>query len=287
VDWSILLVVLIGGLATGAIYALAAEGLNLIWGVMGVVNLAHGELLMIGAFVTYYGWAELGINPLVSVLPVAAVLYVVGRGIEYAVIGRVIGSPELISLLLTFGISVLITNVAVATIGAEFRTVDFLERRVPIGDSALSLNQLVMALAAIALSLGMYFFLQRSRTGMAIRAVATDRDMAEQVGIDTRSIYNKTFALGAVLAGVAGALITPLVAFNPLVGQAYILTAFAVVVLGGMGNFLGALIAGLLIGVVEALVAYSFSVQLSEAVAFVVIILTLSLRPQGIMGARA
>lgn len=286
-DLSILLVIVIGGLATGAIYALAAEGLNLTWGVMGVVNLAHGELLMIGAFVSYYCWTGLGINPLLSTVPVAVALYLVGRGIEVAFISRVIGSPELISLLLTFGISVLITNVAVATIGAEFRTVDFLDQRVPIGDSAVSLNQLVMAGAAIALSLGMYVFLQRSRTGMAIRAVATDRDMAEQVGIDTRRIYTTTFALGAVLAGIAGALITALVAFNPLVGQAYILTAFAVVVLGGMGNFLGALIAGLLIGVVEALVAYFFSVQLSEAVAFIVIILTLSLRPQGILGARA
>lgn len=286
-DPSILLVVLIGGLATGAIYALAAEGLNLVWGVMKVVNLAHGELLMLGAFVSYWCWAELGINPILSIVPVAAVMYVLGRVIEFVFISRVIGSPELISLLLTFGFSVLITNVAIATIGAEFRAIDFLTTRVPIGSSALRLNTLVMAAAAIVLSLLMYVFLQRTRTGAAIRAVAIDRDMAEQVGIDTRRIYNFTFALGAVLAGIAGALITPLVTFNPLVGQAYILTAFAVVVLGGMGNFLGALIAGLLIGVVEAFVAYQFSVQLSEAVAFIVIILTLTLRPQGIMGARA
>jgi branched-chain amino acid transport system permease protein len=286
-DLSILLAVLLSGLATGAIYALAAEGLNLIWGVMRVVNLAHGELLMIGTFVTYFLWSAWGINPLLAAFPTALVLYFVGRALERAFISRVIGSPELISLLLTFGISIMITNVAVLTIGAEFRTVRFLDQAVAIGGTALPLNQLVMAAAAIVLSIGMYVILQRTRTGTAIRAVAIDRGMAEQVGINTRQVYNRTFALGALLAGVAGALITPLVAFNPLVGQAYILTAFAVVVLGGMGNFLGALIAGLLIGIVEAGVAYSFSVQLSEGVAFLVIILTLLVRPTGIMGSRS
>jgi branched-chain amino acid transport system permease protein len=227
-----------------------------------------------------------GINPLLAAIPAAVALFFVGLGLEKLFIRRVIGSPELISLLLTFGISIFITNIGVLTLGAEFRTIRFLDQPVSILGTSLPLNQLVMAAAAIALSLGMYVVLQRTRTGTAIRAVAIDRDMAQQVGINTKKIFGRTFALGAALAGVAGALVTPLVAFNPLIGQTYILTAFAVVVLGGMGNFLGALIAGLLIGIVEAGVAYTVSVQLSSGVVFLVIILTLLFRPTGILGAR-
>ncbi|MDQ2624853.1 MAG: branched-chain amino acid ABC transporter permease [Actinomycetota bacterium] len=285
-ELTILTAILISGLATGAIYALAAEGLNLIWGVMRVVNLAHGELMMIGVFVSYALWSVWGINPLLAAIPAAVALFFVGLGLEKLFIRRVIGSPELISLLLTFGISIFITNIGVLTLGAEFRTIRFLDQPVSILGTSLPLNQLVMAAAAIALSLGMYVVLQRTRTGTAIRAVAIDRDMAQQVGINTKKIFGRTFALGAALAGVAGALVTPLVAFNPLIGQTYILTAFAVVVLGGMGNFLGALIAGLLIGIVEAGVAYTVSVQLSSGVVFLVIILTLLFRPTGILGAR-
>lgn len=284
---SVLVVVLLSGLTTGAMYALAAEGLNLIWGVMKVVNLAHGELLMLGAFTTYFLWSVAGISPLVSVIPTAVVLYAIGSLLERTMIRRVIGSPELISLLLTFGISILITNVSVVAFGAEFRSVPFLQEPVAIGSSALPLNRLVMAGVAVILSLITYGLLQGTKMGTAIRAVSIDRDMAEQCGIDTRRVYNVTFALGALLAAIAGALITPLVPFNPLIGQTYILKAFAVVVLGGMGNFLGALYAGLLIGVVEAAVAYTFSVQISEAVAFLVIIATLLVRPSGLMGARA
>jgi len=285
-ELTILTAILISGLATGAIYALAAEGLNLIWGVMRVVNLAHGELMMIGVFISYALWSVWGVNPLLAAIPAAAGLFVVGLGIERLFVRRVIGSPELISLLLTFGISIFITNIGVLTLGAEFKTIRFLDEPVSILGTALPLNQLVMAAAAIVLSLAMYVVLQRTRTGTAIRAVAIDRDMAQQVGIDTKKIFGRTFALGAALAGVAGALVTPLVAFNPLIGQTYILTAFAVVVLGGMGNFLGALIAGLLIGVVEAGVAYTVSVQASSGVVFLVIILTLLFRPTGILGAR-
>lgn len=284
---STLAVVLISGLATGAIYALVAEGLNLIWGVMRIVNLAHGEFLMIGAFVSYYLWQGLGWNPLLAILPAIVILGLLGLGIQVSIIRPIIGSPELISLLLTFGLSILITNLAVLALGAEFRSVNFLQQGLRVGDSAVGLNQIVIALVAVAVSIGMFEVLRRSKIGLAIRAVAVDRSMSEQVGIDSRRILAFTFALGAVLAGVAGVLVSPLVPFNPLVGQIYILKAFAVVVLGGMGNFLGALFAGLLLGVVEAGVAYGVSVQLSDGVAFIVLILALFLRPEGLMGSRS
>lgn len=281
---STLLVVLISGLATGAIYALVAEGLNLVWGVMKIVNLAHGEFLMIGAFVSYYCWQGFGWNPLLSLIPAIVVLGLVGLGIHVSVIRPVIGSPELFSLLLTFGLSILITNLAIIFVGAEFKSVPFMQTPLSIGSSAVALNRVVLGVVGVGLSIGMYEALRRTWVGLATRAVAIDRSMAEQVGVNSKRILALTFAVGAILAGIAGVLVSPLVPFNPLVGQVFMLKAFAVVVLGGMGNFLGALYAGLLLGVIEAVVAYQLSVQLSEGVAFVVLILVLLVRPEGIMG---
>lgn len=282
----IFLTILISGLLTGALYALAAEGLNLIWGVMRIVNLAHGELLMLGAVLTYLGWHLWGLNPLVAGAGAFAVIYAFGNLLNRTIVNRVVGSPELISLLLTFGISILITNVTVLAFGAEFRQVRYLQEPILIFGVPVGQNQLLAGIVSVVLSLGMFWLLQRTRLGRAMRAVAIDGTMAAQVGIDTRRIYNITFGLGAALAGVAGTLVSTLYAFNPLVGQTFILKSFAVVVLGGMGNFLGALLAGLIIGLVESGVAFYLSVHLSEAVAFVAIILTLLLRPSGLLGSR-
>jgi branched-chain amino acid transport system permease protein len=282
----IFLTILISGLLTGALYALAAEGLNLIWGVMRIVNLAHGELLMLGAVLTYLGWHLLEMNPLLAGAIAFVLIYAFGNVLNRTIVHRVVGAPELISLLLTFGISILITNVTVLAFGAEFRQVRYLQDPIVIAGVPVGQNQLLAGIVSVVLSLGMFWLLQRTRLGRAMRAVAIDGGMAAQVGIDTRRIYNITFGLGAALAGVAGTLVSTLYAFNPLVGQTFILKSFAVVVLGGMGNFLGALIAGLIIGLVESGVAFYLSVHLSEAVAFVVIILTLLLRPSGILGRR-
>lgn len=282
----IFLTIVISGLLTGALYALAAEGLNLIWGVMRIVNLAHGEFLMLGAVLTYLAWHVWGLNPLVGGVGAFGLLYIFGSLLNRTIVNRVVGSPELISLLLTFGISILITNLTVLAFGAEFRQVRFLQEPMFIAGVPVGKNQVLAGVVSVVLSLGMYWLLQRTRLGRAMRAVAIDGGMAAQCGIDTRRIHNITFGLGAALAAVAGALVSTLYAFNPLVGQTFILKAFAVVVLGGMGNFLGALIAGLIIGLVESGVAFYVSVHLSEAVAFVVIILTLLLRPSGILGSR-
>ena len=283
---TVLLTIVISGLVTGAIYALVAEGLNLIWGVMRIVNLAHGEFLMLGAVLTYVAWSSWGVNPLLAGGVSFVLLYLLGVVLNRTIIHRVVGSPELISLLLTFGLSILITNVTVLAFGAEFRQVRYLQDAVYFAGVPIAKNQLLTAAVAVVLSLTIYWLLQRTRLGWAIRAVSIDGSMARQVGIDTGRIYSITFGLGAALAAVAGALLSMLYAFNPLIGQTFILKSFAVVVLGGMGNFLGALLAGLIIGVVESGVAFYFSVHLSDAVAFIVIILTLILRPTGLMGSR-
>lgn len=282
----IFLTIVFSGLVTGAIYALVAEGLNLIWGVMRVVNLAHGEFLMLGAVTTYLAWSNWGVNPVLGGIISFILLFGLGGLLNDSIVRRVIGAPELISLLLTFGLSILAVNVTVLLFGAEFRQIHFLRAPISVAGVSMATNQLFAAGVAVLVSFGMYWFLRSTNIGRAIRAVAIDGAMAEQCGINTRWVYNFTFGLGAALAAVAGMLVSTLYAFNPLVGQTFILKAFAVVVLGGMGNFLGALAAGLLIGVVESSVSFYYSVHLSEAVAFVVIILTLLVRPFGLFGGR-
>ena len=278
------LTVILSGLTMGAIYALVAEGLNLIWGVMGLVNLAHGEFLMLGTYLTFFTWAGFGLNPLASVIFSFAILFLVGMALNKAIIRHVIGAPPLMSMLLTFGLSICLTNLGVIVFGGKLRTVRFLTETWDLWGVRIPQARLVAAVVAIVISLVMYIFLKRSRLGVAIRAVVIDRVMAEECGVNTGRIYTITLGLGAGLAAVAGSLVSTIFAFNPLIGQTFILKAFAVVVLGGMGNFLGALLGGLTMGVVEAAVGFFYNVHLSEAISFLVIILTLLLRPSGLLG---
>jgi branched-chain amino acid transport system permease protein len=269
----------------GAIYALFAGGLTLIWGVMRIVNIAHGEFLMLGCFATYF-FAGSGLFPLVSLPLFAPLFFLLGAAIYLLVIRRIVDAPELMSLLLTFGLSIFAINVGVLAWSGEMRLVSYLSGSFDVGGVLISKSRLVAGLVAVAISLAMYALLQRTRWGQAIRAVAYDREIAEQCGIDSGRVYMLVFGLGTALAAAAGGLASTIFAFNPLVGQQFILKAFAVTVLGGMGNFAGALIAGVILGVVEQLVSFFVDSQIASAVAFVVIILTLLFRPQGILGAR-
>ena len=278
-----LLSIIVSGLLMGAIYALLAGGLTLIWGVMRIINLAHGEFLMLGAFATWY-FAGSGLVPLLALPVIAPAFFVLGVAVYLLVIRRIVDAPELMSLLLTFGLSIFILNVGVIVWSGEMRLVSYLSGSFDIGGVRVSKSRLVAGVIAVAISLAMYAFLQRSRWGQAIRAVAWDRQIAEQCGIDSARIYMLVFGLGTLLAAAAGGLASTIFAFNPLVGQQFILKAFAVTVLGGMGNFAGALIAGLMLGVIEQVVSFFIDSQVASAVAFIVIIGTLLFRPQGIMG---
>lgn len=277
--------IVISGLLMGAIYALLAGGLTLIWGVMRIVNLAHGEFLMLGCFATYW-LAGSGVMPLATLLLTTPAFFALGALVYVLIVRRVVGAPELMSLLMTFGLSIFVINVGVIAWSGELRLVRFLSGSYAFGDVLVSKSRLVAGLIAVAISLAMFAFLQRTRWGQAIRAVAYDREIAEQCGIDSGRIYMLVFGLGTALAAAAGGLASTIFAFSPLIGQQFILKAFAVTVLGGMGNFAGALVAGIALGVVEQLVSYLIDSQIAAAVAFVVIILTLLVRPQGILGAR-
>ena len=278
--------ILISGLIMGSIYALLAGGLTLIWGVMRIVNLAHGEFLMLGCFATYYLSGALGGIPLLAIPLLAPVFFLFGAVLYLLVVRKIVNAPELMSMLLTFGVSIFIINISVLVWSGEMRIVEYLTGSYQIGGVLISKPRLVAGTVAVSISLGMYLFLQKTRLGTAIRAVSYDREIAEQCGINANLIYLLVFGIGTVLGASAGSLASTIFAFNPLVGQHFILKAFAVTVLGGMGNFLGALIGALIIGVVEQVFAYVLDAQISAAVAFVVIIATLLVRPRGIMGER-
>jgi branched-chain amino acid transport system permease protein len=278
--------ILISGLIMGSIYALLAGGLTLIWGVMRIVNLAHGEFLMLGCFATYYLFGALGGIPLLAIPLLAPVFFLLGAVLYVVVVRKIVNAPELMSMLLTFGVSIFIINISVLIWSGEMRIVEYLTGSFQIGGVLVSKPRLVAGIVAVSISLGMYLFLKKTRIGTAIRAVSYDREIAEQCGINANLIYLVVFGIGTVLGASAGSLASTIFAFNPLVGQQFILKAFAVTVLGGMGNFLGALIGALIIGVVEQVFAYVLDAQISAAVAFVVIIATLLIRPHGIMGER-
>ena len=278
--------ILISGLIMGSIYALLAGGLTLIWGVMRIVNLAHGEFLMLGCFATYYLFGALGGIPLLAIPLLAPVFFLLGAILYIVIVRKIVNASELMSMLLTFGVSIFIINISVLVWSGKMRIVEYLTGSFEIGNVLISKPRIIAGAVAVSISLGMYLFLQKTRIGTAIRAVSYDKEIAEQCGINTNLIYMLVFGIGTVLGASAGSLASTIFAFNPLIGQQFILKAFAVTVLGGMGNFLGALIGALIIGVVEQVFAYVLDAQISAAVAFVVIIATLLVRPHGIMGER-
>ena len=208
--------IVISGLLMGSIYALLAGGLTLIWGVMRIINLAHGEFLMLGCFATYAFVDLPGGTPLLAIPIMAPVSFAFGAAVYLLVVRRIVNAPELMSLLLTFGVSIFLINVGVIAWSAELRTVEYVSGSFDLFGVLVSKPRLVAGAVAVAISLGMYLFLQRTRWGTAIRAVALNREIAEQCGINSNLVYLVVFGLGTVLAVAAGSLASTIFAFNPL-----------------------------------------------------------------------
>jgi branched-chain amino acid transport system permease protein len=278
--------VAISGLLLGGVYALLAGGLNLIFGVMRVINLAHGELLMLGAYTTFWLFSREGVNPLLSIPISAALMFGLGLLLERALVERVVDRPLLSSLLLTFGLSTLFMGVALNLWTADFRSVAY--RPLTGSFDLLGLNvsrsRLVAFAIAVALTAATYAFLRHSTFGKAIRATAQHAQVAQVCGIDVGRVRLVVFALGSAMAAVSGSLIATIFAINPEVGGTFIAKAFAIVVLGGLGSFVGAFVGALALGVVETLAAYVTSTQLAEGVSYAVLVLVLLLRPSGLFG---
>ena len=278
--------VIISGVLSGALYAMVALGLALIFGVMRVINIAHGPLLMLGAYVTFFLYSRLGMNPFLTVPISMAALFVVGVLLQRTLVFRVVDAPELSSLLLTFGVSIALVNLAHNLFTSDLRAVEYITGSWIVAGLAVSKPRFIAFVFALAVTGGAFVFLKTTRLGKAIRATSQSREVALVCGIDVPRIHMLTFGLASALAAGGGALLAVIVAIQPEMGGVWTFKSFLVIVLGGAGNYPGALVGGLLLGLVEQLASLFLTTQLSEVVAYVLLVLVLLIRPTGLLGGR-
>ncbi|MFC0212279.1 branched-chain amino acid ABC transporter permease [Paenibacillus chartarius] len=285
-DMKLILQSAVDGILMGGIYGLVAIGLTLIFGVMKIINFAQGSLMMIGMYVTFWSFEKLGLNPYLSIPLSAICLFVIGVGIQKFILERTIGAPEHNQLLVTMGIMMVVENAAMALWSPDPRTISIpsLQESLHLGELLINKPRGIAFLVTIVLTVLLYWFLHKTILGKAIRATSISRDGSSIVGIQVKRINYITFGIGAALAAVAGTLITPFFYTSPVAGSSFVLKAFIVVVLGGLGNFVGALIGGLLIGVSEALGGVFLEGSWKELVTFALFILVLLFRPTGLFG---
>ena len=276
------------GLLLGGVYVSVALGFSLVWGILNIVNLAHGAFVIIGAYVTWVLFSHLGVDPFLSLPVDALVLFVLGYVLQRGLINHVIRAPLLFTFLLTFGLNLVIVSVLLLIFSPDFRSVtpSYAGSGLSLGSVTLPYIGLARLVVAIALALTLWAILNRTRVGAAIQAVGADRDAAQLVGIDLRHIYALTFAIGAAFAGVAGGLIGLQQSITPTAGDPFTLQSFAVVILGGLGRVSATLAGGLLFGLIQVLGlnAPGIGAGYSNAIAFAVLVVVLALRPQGLLG---
>lgn len=281
----------VNGLLVGALFAAVAVGFALIWGVVGIINLAHGELMMLGGYVTYWSVAFAGgsTSPLVALatVPVAVgVLYVVGYALQRALVSRVSDEDLFLTLLVTFGISIFVQQAAIQAWSATPRTVgvSFSDPSIVAFGLVVPKIKLVAFVGALALTLALWAFLKWTRRGRAIRAVAQNPEAARLVGIDVGHTRAVTFGVSAAIAGGTGSFVAMILSIQPQMGLAYTLKSFVIVVFGGLGSVPGALIGGLLLGSAEELTNGIVGSQWTLAVTFLLLIALLIVRPSGLFG---
>jgi branched-chain amino acid transport system permease protein len=277
----------------GGLYGAIAMGLSLIFGVMRVINFAHGSFLMIGLFIPFWLWQLFRINPYVSMLAAAPALFILGYLIQATIIAplfkreRAMVLEPLSVLMLTAGVGLIIDNMAFMAFGPDFRgiTMDFASRALWIG-SMLNINytRLIAFLVSLVMAAALSLFLARSDLGRAIRSTAQNRDAASLCGINVMRIYNITFGLGCAVLGVVGCLMIPFYLVSPSIGLAFGIRSFIVVVLGGIGSIPGCILGGLILGVVESVAAQVVTATSASIFSFVIFILVLFFRPTGLMG---
>jgi branched-chain amino acid transport system permease protein len=282
----LLLQVTISGVLLGGVFALIAAGLNIIFGVVRIINFAHGELVMLAMYATYFLHRSAGIDPYLSILAVAPALFVVGVIIQRLVIQPILGSSAIMKIFATVGLSLVLINLVLILFGGDFRSVrtPYSNATIDISGVTINIPRLIAFVVALVLFAALFALLRYTFLGKAFQAVAEDRSTAQLMGIRVERLYLLAFGLGAALAGVAGALLMPFTSVFPTVGLSYTLVAFVVVVLGGLGNMSGTLLAGLLIGLTDSFSATFLSPALSNATYFVIFILVLMVRPSGLFG---
>ena len=280
--------VVVNWLLLGALYAAVALGFSLVWGIMNIVNLAHGAFIIVGAYLAFWLYTALHIDPYIGIPLVMIALFALGWILQYVAINRVIRAPLLVTFLLTFGLDLLIADLVQQFFSSDLRSINtaYAGSGLDIGSTHISLDRIIAAAIAIVLTAALNYFLTRTRTGNAILATGMDRDAARLMGISIRNTYALTFAIGAALAGAAGAMLSELYPFNPSSGDAFTLRAFVIVVLGGLGTPWGVVAGGLVFGLAETVVPLIPGVGpgYDNAIAFAVLVLVLIFRPNGLLG---
>ena len=283
---NIFLASLIDGLLIGFVYGIAAMGLSLIWGVMDVINLAHGPIIALGMFGVYLLFSSIGLNPYVSLLIIALIGLLGGMLIYYIAIHRVLTAPPLSTLLATYAVNMIIIGLGTAAFSTTPRNVNFSLGSLGSGLITVQGTRLVAAALSTIITGGLYFFLYRTRPGKNIRAVANNRAAAELMGIPSARVLALSFGLGTLLAAVAGGLISTFFPFTILAGGAYELKSFVIVVMGGLGNPIGALLGGLILGVMEGLIPLALPNTWVPVLEFLLFVVILLVRPTGLFGAK-
>lgn len=280
-----LFAILMIGLWLGGIYGLVSIGLTLIFGVIRITNFAHGEILMVGMYATFVAWAWLGLNPYLAIVLVVPLMFIFGLAIQRLLLQPLLNEP-LMQVFATFGLLIFLQNVVLMlTRGASLGIPSHgSTTALSIFGTRISVAHLIAFLASTAIVIGLHLFLRYTMMGKAIRAVTQDRRAAATMGVNVNRIFLLTFGLGTAITGVASAFLTPIYTLSPTIGGDFVLAAFAVVVLGGMGSIWGAYFAGLIVGVVEACAGYYIDPALKSAVWFLIFIFVLVMRPSGLLG---
>ena len=281
--------VAVGGLLTGLVYGLMALGLSVIFGVVRVVNFAHGEMMTIAMYIAVTLFSALHLDPLIMLVPIAAVLGVFGYALQAGVINPFITRPEHTQFLLLVAIAIIIVNVLLILFGPDAQNVQtsYSYDSFQIGPLIIDATKAYAALASLVVAAALFSFFQYTRVGTAIRACADNYTGALVVGLDVKHLYALTFGLGAACVGAAGVMLVLIVDVTPSLGPAYTLLAFVIVITGGLGSMPGALIGGVLIGMTEAMAGLLFTPSAKSMFAFAILVLVLLFRPQGIMGKKA
>ena len=279
--------VLIDGILSGLLYALVAAGLSMMWGVMDVINFAHGEFLMVAMYICYWIGEILGIDPLFSWIAGGIFLFLMGALTYRLIIKNSLGKAAMAPLLATFGLSMLLKNFCMNRFTPNFRLLSgtIMEGKTfEVAGAIVSLPQLVTAIFSLVVLLGVYWLIKKTRVGWAIQATAMDKEAAELMGIDTENIYLLVFGIGGACVGVAGGLMTTYLAVHPEVGGLFSLIAFVVVALGGFGSIPGALFAALLIGLVESFAGFYVAAVVKYVAVFAIYLVVILIRPKGLFG---
>ncbi len=282
----VLLQGIVSGLLMGLVYALIAAGLSLIFGLMEIVNFAHGEFLMLAMFSTYWAWALWRLDPIVSLPLTAAALFLLGVATYFGLIRWIIGAPMLAQIFATFGLAIFLRSAAQALWGVDFQLVKdpLIQGRISLGGLFIGLPQLAASIGALLAFVFLNWFISRTETGLALQATAQDRQAASLMGINTQRMFAFGWGIGAACVGVAGALLTIFFYVFPDVGSSFALLAYVTVALGGFGNVPGTLVAGVVVGLIETLGGLLIAPALKYVAVFLIYLLVVLWRPQGLFG---